>query len=113
MTIRMSRLIKTIQQNFFRGPLDAIVTLLLLAVITTTLLNIFQWLIYHADWSVILKNFDLYLYGRYPPSEEWRALLWIGFIFLTSFLTLYSTRNTFLSKSLPLEVDHKIHNGED
>ena len=101
MPIRIKKLIKKVKRNFFKNPLDILITLTISSAFVSASLNILNWLIRTANWSVISNNFGLYFYGSYPANEEWRVLLWISFIFLTSFLTLFSIRSTFLRKALP------------
>ena len=98
---KRGKLIRRIRRDLFRSPLDWLITLTLLSVVTWSSLNISKWIISIASWEVVSKNLNLYLYGSYPPLEEWRVLVWIGFILLTSFLTLYSTHKSFLSRALP------------
>ena len=101
MPIKIKKLLKKVKRNFFKNPLDILITLTISSAFVSASLNILNWLIRTANWSVVSNYFGLYFYGSYPANEEWRALLWISFIFLISFLTLFSNRNTFSRKALP------------
>ena len=78
------------------------ITLILLYVITWASIKAFNWVFLIADWEVVTKNWNLYIYGSYPPSEQWRSLLWIALLFILSCLTLFTRRRTFFYKVLPI-----------
>ena len=65
-------------------------------------LIIAKWLLFEADWRVIITNLDLFAFGRFPKSEIWRPTLWM---LCLSSLTIYSTRqitNKYIRKCIYL-----------
>ncbi len=94
--------INTVRKNFFSGKIDSLITVSLIAIFTLLGINIFHWLIYIAEWDVVIRNLSLYFFGSYPKNEIWRPLSWILFLIFLTFFTI--TRSNFKrgNKSLTL-----------
>jgi general L-amino acid transport system permease protein len=86
-----------LQRNFFNGPLNSVMTLLVLAVLALLLPPLLSWGLFHAVfapdnaacrelqghgacWGVIAEKGRLIVFGRYPYAEQWRPLLACGLI---------------------------------
>ncbi len=84
--------------NLFNSPLNVGLTIVMAALIATTLPPLFNWAVITADisgdtkascvsggacWSFIRNRLPLFFYGRFPAAEQWRvdlaALLLLAF----------------------------------
>jgi general L-amino acid transport system permease protein len=76
----MNSLLRRLRHNLFATPADAVISVVLLAVIAAGAFSFFTWALRHARWAVIQANSTLFAVGRYPIDQQWR--LWL----LTSLL---------------------------
>ncbi len=102
--------------NLFSSPLNAVQTLLLLAVVTWALLNTWSWAVAHAVfsanlqacnevrgigacWGVVSEKGRLIVMGRYPQEEHWRPVIATALMLL---VVAASCMPRFWNKALPL-----------
>ena len=70
-----------LRDNLFSGPINSIITILLVLGVGWVLVTIAQWAIAEARWSVISVNLRLFLIGQYPPEQAWR--IWLALALLS------------------------------
>jgi len=102
MSLNRNNLIRRIKSDFFKTPLDCLITLILVSAISWTAISTINWLLFEADWKVVTDNLHLYTFGSYPKSEQWRPFFWLITLGTLSFLTLFSPHIIQLKRSLPL-----------
>ncbi len=100
MRSQLSNLIRSFKKGLFKNPTDALITILLLLTIIWASSKAIHWIFMTADWRVVIDNLNLYSFGSYPDSEQWRPLLWLILIFTLSCLTLFGAKSGFLRKSV-------------
>ncbi|GIV97648.1 MAG: polar amino acid ABC transporter permease [Herpetosiphonaceae bacterium] len=66
-------LIDWLRRNLFSNWLNSIITLLLLWVIVSALVRLFDWALTEATWTPVVKNLRLFMVGRYPGEAIWRV----------------------------------------
>lgn len=71
--------LKWIRENLFNSILNAILTLLGLALIVFTVTSLSRWVVQDANWFSVTANFRNLMLGRYNPDYEWRATLTLYF----------------------------------
>jgi len=81
-----------VRRNFFAGPVNSALTVLVLALLALALPPLFNWAVLYAViapdnaacraahefgacWGVITEKGRLILFGRYPFAEQWRPLV--------------------------------------
>ncbi|HEX5040999.1 MAG TPA: amino acid ABC transporter permease [Candidatus Limnocylindria bacterium] len=64
-----------LRANLFSGPVSALVSVLIVAGAVWLAINIGQWALTEARWSVITTNLRLFLVGQYPADQVWRIWL--------------------------------------
>lgn len=67
-------LISRLRRALFASPGDALLSTLLLALLTWGAVGLWGWATTRADWAVVRLNSALLLVGRYPLEQQWR--LW-------------------------------------
>ena len=97
----VSRPLKRLRKYFSTRPIDALISLLLIGLIGSTLSTTLHWLLIDADWSVVSGNLPLYFFGSFPIDQRWRPLLWITLLISLSVLTLFGPKQGWLRKTLP------------
>ncbi|MEO0429601.1 MAG: amino acid ABC transporter permease [Pseudomonadota bacterium] len=92
-----------LKENLFSGPVNSVVTVVLLALLLYLIPGIIQWAFIDAVWiatslsecrelgrgacwAVIVERFDQFIYGFYPAEERWRPdlaflLMIVAFVF--------------------------------
>lgn len=89
------------RQNLFNGPINTILTFVMLALVFLGLRELVTWSIQDAQWGVINNNLRLFNIGRYPVDEIWRIeLLALLLMFLSGIgLAIWggASRNFFLT----------------
>jgi general L-amino acid transport system permease protein len=70
-----------LRRNLFSGPINATVTLLLGAGLAWVALQIGEWAVTEARWSVVTDNLRVFLIGRYPGDLAWR--IWLSLAVLS------------------------------
>jgi general L-amino acid transport system permease protein len=73
--------------NLFSGPINSIVTVLIVAALAWLAITIGQWAVTEARWSVITDNLRLFLIGQYPADQAWRIWLELAIISVLSGLS--------------------------
>ncbi|MEB3261431.1 MAG: amino acid ABC transporter permease [Cyanobacteriota bacterium] len=64
-----------LRRELFSTPGDALLSMVLIAVISTGLFSLLRWALSQAEWGVVQLNSTLFAVGRYPQAEQWR--LWL------------------------------------
>ncbi len=64
-----------LRQNLFSGWVNGLITVLIGAALAWLLLQIGQWALTEAQWSVVTNNLRLFLIGQFPPDQAWRVWL--------------------------------------
>ncbi len=91
---------KNIRKTLFSNSLNTIVTLIIILLISVTCVNTFEWIIFKANWKVVISNLPLYAFGSYPPNEQWRPATWIISLLVLSIFTLWGPNWKWLRKNL-------------
>ena len=60
--------------NLFSSLANSVVTLLMGALLVWLAIQIGQWALSQARWSVVTNNLRLFLVGQYPAEQAWRVL---------------------------------------
>ena len=91
--------ISWLRRNLFATPFDTVLTLLILYIAWITIVPAIQWAFLDATWSgasredcvsdgacwaMVRVRFRQYMFGLYPPDEQWRVVL--GFLILVAAL---------------------------
>ena len=92
--------LNNLRKTFFQNLFNTIFTLLLILFISLTCLNILEWLIYKANWEVVISNLPLYAFGSFPPNEQWRPTTWIITLLSLCIFTLCGPEWKWLRKNL-------------
>jgi general L-amino acid transport system permease protein len=71
----MNSLLRRLRHNLFATPADAVISVVLLAVIAVGAFSFINWALSQARWAVIQANSTLFAVGRYPIDQQWR--LWL------------------------------------
>ncbi len=64
-----------LRQNLFSGWVNGLITVLIGAALAWLLLQIGQWAVTEAQWSVVTNNMRLFLIGQFPADQAWRVWL--------------------------------------
>ena len=64
-----------VRQNLFSGWVNGLITVLIGAALAWILLQIGQWAVTEARWSVVTNNLRLFLIGQFPADQAWRVWL--------------------------------------
>ena len=64
-----------LRQNLFSGWVNGLITVLIGAALAWLLLQIGQWAVTEARWSVVTNNLRLFLIGQFPAEQAWRVWL--------------------------------------
>ncbi len=91
---------KNARKTLFSNLFNTIITLLIILFISVACLNTFEWLIFKANWTVVISNLPLYAFGSFPPDEQWRPATWIISLLLLSVFTLWGPEWKWLRKYL-------------
>ncbi len=91
---------KKLRKTLFSNLFNTIISLLIIVLISVTCVNTFEWLIFKADWKVVISNLPLYAFGSFPPNEQWRPATWIISLLSLSIFTLYGPKWRWLRKNL-------------
>ncbi|PJF32097.1 MAG: amino acid ABC transporter permease [Candidatus Thermofonsia Clade 1 bacterium] len=71
-----------LRKNLFRTPFDTALTVILVIVGGSLLIQFFEWSISQADWTVITVNFRILMQGTYPADQGTRLGLSVALITL-------------------------------
>ena len=91
---------KDIRKTLFLNLINTIITFLIIVFISVAFFNTFEWLIFKANWKVVILNLPLYAFGSFPPDEQWRPATWIISLLLLSIFTLCGPEWKWLRKNL-------------
>lgn len=64
-----------LRQNLFSGWVNGLVTVLIGAALAWLLVQVGQWAVTEAQWSVVTNNLRLFLIGQFPADQAWRVWL--------------------------------------
>ena len=64
-----------LRQNLFSSVGNAITTIVVGAAILWVVVQVGQWAVTEARWSVVINNLRLFLIGQYPADQAWRIWL--------------------------------------
>tara|TARA_Y100001968_G_scaffold217938_1_gene200543 strand:- start:22913 stop:23932 length:1020 start_codon:yes stop_codon:yes gene_type:complete len=95
------RLIKYIRKIAFSNFLDTCISILIIGVFILCSLLIGKWLLYDAEWKVVIDNLPLYTFGLYPEDQRWRPALWMIYLIVLVLLTLFGHRFRRVRKLMP------------
>ena len=91
---------KNVRKILFSNLFNTIITLLIILFISAASFNTFEWLIFKANWEVVLSNLPLYAFGSFPANEQWRPATWIISLLILSIFTLCGPEWKWLRKNL-------------
>ena len=91
---------KNARKTLFSNLFNTIITLLIILFISVACFNTFEWLIFKANWKVVISNLPLYAFGSFPSNEQWRPATWIISLLSLSIFTLYGPEWKWLRKNL-------------
>ncbi|WP_269606794.1 amino acid ABC transporter permease [Prochlorococcus marinus] len=91
---------KKLRKTFFSNSTNTIISLLIILFICVACFNTFEWLIFKANWKVVISNLPLYAFGSFPPDEQWRPATWIISLLSLSIFTLCGPKWKWLRKNL-------------
>ena len=69
-----------LRQNLFSGWGNGLTTVLVGAALIWLLLQVGQWALTEARWSVVTNNLRLFLIGQFPADQAWRVWLNLAII---------------------------------
>ncbi len=92
--------LKNLRKSLFSNLFNTIITLLIIISISVVCVNTFEWFMFNANWKVVISNLPLYLFGSFPPNEQWRPGTWIISLLLLSLFTLCGPEWKWLRKNL-------------
>jgi general L-amino acid transport system permease protein len=64
-----------LRQNLFSGWVNGLITLLIGAALVWLVMQVGQWAVTEARWSVVTNNLRLFLIGQFPADQAWRVWL--------------------------------------
>ena len=96
LTIHFKNARKTLFSNLF----NTCISLLIVLFISVACINTFEWLIFKANWKVVISNLPLYAFGSFPLNEQWRPATWIISLLSLSIFTLWGPEWKWLRKYL-------------
>ena len=70
-----------LRENLFSTWYDAVLTIVLGAVLAIAALRVGEWVVSGARWGVVTGNLRLFLVGQYPFDLAWR--IWLGLAMLS------------------------------
>jgi His/Glu/Gln/Arg/opine family amino acid ABC transporter permease subunit len=62
-----------IRDNLFSSIFDTIVTIVSVGLAGTIVTGVISWVVFQANWFVIIFNIRQFTMGRYQPDQEWRV----------------------------------------
>ena len=69
-----------LRQNLFSGWVNGLVTVVVGAALIWLAIQVGQWAVTEARWSVVTNNLRLFLIGQFPPDQAWRVWLNLAII---------------------------------
>ena len=92
--------LKNLKKTLFSNLFNTIISFILISFIGVACFNTFTWLIFKANWEVVISNIPLYAFGSFPSNEQWRPATWIISLLLLSVFTLCGPEWKWLRKNL-------------
>ncbi len=89
-----------LRKTLFSNSFNTIISFLIIVLISVAFSNTFGWLIFKANWEVVVSNLPLYAFGSFPPNEQWRPAIWIISLLSLSIFTLWGPEWKLLRKNL-------------
>ena len=62
------------RKNLFGSIADTVLTLVAGGFLVWMIYSLFTWIVYKAEWAVVIDNLSLFMKGQYPAAADWR--LW-------------------------------------
>ena len=78
--LSISDALRWIRTNLLSTWYNAVLTVVIIAVLFLSVKGIGSWVLFTADWSAVTSNLKLFLVGQYPSDETWR----VGLVVLTT-----------------------------
>jgi ABC-type amino acid transport system permease subunit len=63
------------RRNLFRGPVDAVITVVATIVVAYVLYRLGRFVFVTGRWKIVRVNLRLFMVGRYPYADYWRILV--------------------------------------
>ncbi len=92
--------IQKLRKTLFSNVFNTIISLVIILIISLVSLNTFKWIIFDANWKVVVSNLPLYAFGSFPYNEQWRPASWIISLFSLCIITLFGPKWVWLRKNL-------------
>ena len=92
--------IQRIRKTLFSNLLNTVISLVIIFISYSVCFKSFHWLLFNANWSAIVSNFPLYVFGSFPPDEQWRPATWIISLLSLCIVTLFGPNWKWLRKNL-------------
>ncbi|GAB4474941.1 MAG: amino acid ABC transporter permease [Elainellaceae cyanobacterium] len=73
-------LVAWMRKNLFNSWFNGILTILLVWLLGSTVINFVRWAFSLAQWQVIPANLPLYFVGRFPASQYWRVWVLVALL---------------------------------
>ncbi|MCB9436951.1 MAG: amino acid ABC transporter permease [Anaerolineales bacterium] len=64
-----------LRKNLFHGPVNSVMTIATIVLLSLFLWEVFRWSIQDAQWNVVISNLRLLDVGQFPQEEIWRIEL--------------------------------------
>jgi general L-amino acid transport system permease protein len=71
----MKSLLRRLRAELFATPADAVLSLVLITLLSLGGFGVLRWALTQAQWAVVKVNSTLFAVGRYPIEQQWR--LWL------------------------------------
>ncbi|MCT0207901.1 amino acid ABC transporter permease [Synechococcus sp. CS-1332] len=71
----MKRLLRRLRAELFATRTDAVLSVVLISLISLAAFGVLRWAFTQAQWAVIRVNSTLFAVGRYPVEQQWRVWL--------------------------------------
>lgn len=71
----MKHLLRRLRAELFATRTDAVLSVVLISLISLAAFGVLRWAFTQAQWAVIRVNSTLFAVGRYPVEQQWR--LWL------------------------------------
>ncbi len=91
---------KDLKRTLFLNLFNTVVTLLVVLFISLACFNASIWLLFKANWKVVISNLPLFAFGSFPANEQWRPASWILILIFLTILTLCGPEWKWLRKNL-------------
>jgi general L-amino acid transport system permease protein len=70
-----------LRRNLFSGPVSSLFSVLVGAALLWVAIQLGQWAVSEARWSVVTDNLRIFFIGRYPADQAWR--IWLSLALLS------------------------------